>query len=74
MDKETERLKGLLREAWEQAEWRMSKFYSPSIIQAEQREIWEIKQLFKAERLTYRDVEQTFARIDQYMELILSDD
>jgi hypothetical protein len=73
MDKETERLKGLLWEAWEQAEWRMSIWGDdPSIIQAEQRGIWELRQLLKAKRLVYRDLEQMFARIDQYMELILS--
>ena len=70
MDKETERLKGLLREAWEQAEERMSRCNDRLFIQAEQRGIWEIRQLLKAQKLVYRDLEQLFARIEQYFDLI----
>ena len=70
MDKETERLKGLLREAWEQAEERMSRCNDRFLIQAEQRGIWEIRQLLKAQKLVYRDLEQLFARIEQYFDLI----
>jgi hypothetical protein len=70
MDEETERLKGLLREAWEQAEERMARCNDRLFIQAEQREIWEIRQLLKAQKLVYRDLEQLFARIEQYCDLI----
>ena len=71
MDKETERLKGLLREAWEQAEERKARWSDPLIIQAEQRGIWEIRQLLKAERLVYQDLEQMYDRIEQYCALIV---
>jgi hypothetical protein len=48
----------------------MSRCNDRLFIQAEQRGIWEIRQLLKAQKLVYRDLEQLFARIEQYFDLI----